>query len=366
MSRKWITNRVSPYFRRVCSSPEQHVGKDVVLDGAGYHSHGRERSDGTIRNGQGTRTPSPPSSSRSSPTRTPQQRTLELPSTNNIHFPTSSASTSSAASTYSLSRKDKPHFPSRIAIPLRHDHHIRSEPSLDTGGEHLISKSLEEVKTNGLGLTDIPVQEYSWEWGAFPQPSPMKTSFKEGRWETLSKGKAKARLAMVLDSDDEMGEVDDVFRSKSVPPELEGSPNTKRKELMGGGVFGYGDVDVDAEVDGVLDRIKSNLKGEVMKGDGMRYGEGGRLTAKTGDPTLFGLFIEGRTVQFELSIVGDGRASIAKIFDGSNEVEAASLFHEGKVTYQRFLEDDGIVKDERLVIRWAGDQCVCFFSCFGN
>src|ERR1700691_2993002 len=84
---------------------------------------------------------------------------------------------------------------------------------------------------DGPSLPPMPVQEYSWEWGAFPQPSPMKKSFGKSRFDSI-KGKGKARLD-TLDSEDDMElptNIDEdlpelcLMRSQSVPPELDGSP----------------------------------------------------------------------------------------------------------------------------------------------
>ena len=192
---------------------------------------------------------------------------------------------------------------------------------------------------DGPSLPPMPVQEYSWEWGAFPQPSPMKKSFGKSRFDSI-KGKGKARLD-TLDSEDDMElptNIDEdlpelcLMRSQSVPPELDGSPTTKRRELP------------------AQDMPSGGSEGS--------FGAGGRLTSSRQNPTRFGVYIEGKTVAFELSIVDSTelKGGTRKVFDGRDEVEAASLFEKGKVEYRRFLDDEGIVHDERLVLKWAGGQ----------
>jgi phosphatidate phosphatase LPIN len=188
----------------------------------------------------------------------------------------------------------------------------------------------------------MPVQEYSWEWGAFPQPSPMKQSFGKGRFDS-TKGKSKARLEPLESEDDidlamninenpsELG----LMRSQSVPPELDGSPTTKRRELPA-----------------------QDIPPEVSGHDLGSFGAGGRLTSSRQNPTRIGVHIEGKTVRFELSIVDsdESKGGNRKVFDGRDEVEAASLFDKGKVDYRRFLDDETVVHDDRLILKWAGGQ----------
>jgi len=188
----------------------------------------------------------------------------------------------------------------------------------------------------------MPVQEYSWEWGAFPQPSPMKTSFGKGRFDSM-KGKGKARLDP-LDSEDDMHlpmnideEASEIgfMRSQSVPPELDGSPTTKRRELPA-----------------------QDIPVEESDHDLGSFGAGGRLTSRRHNPTQFGVYIEGKNATFELSIVDSDelKGSNRKVFDGRDEVEAARSFDKGKVDYRKFLDDESVVHDKRLVLKWAGGQ----------
>ena len=104
-----------------------------------------------------------------------------------------------------------------------------------------------------------------------------------------------------------------------------------------------------------------------------QFGAGGKLSTRTGQPTLFVVTIEDQKVSFELSLIEDdadgslasqetdlGRPPIQqdekRRMVKRSEVETAQLFERGRVTYTRFTEDENILKDQRLVIRWANDQ----------
>jgi hypothetical protein len=77
--------------------------------------------------------------------------------------------------------------------------------------------------------------------------------------------------------------------------------------MKGGGEFG--DVDVDAEVDRVLDRLV-----DVSSGSGclheMGFEAGRRLIVSSRDPTKLGAFIEGKTAQCELRMAGEMEGSL--------------------------------------------------------
>ncbi|EIW76338.1 LNS2-domain-containing protein [Coniophora puteana RWD-64-598 SS2] len=187
-----------------------------------------------------------------------------------------------------------------------------------------------------------PMQEYSWEWGGFPTPSATKTHFmqlppiKPGR--TDAKGKSKA-----LPEDDGVDNEHDeathfLTRSRSVPPELEGSPHTIRAQLP--------PVDTDDVPDLHID--DDTASSDV-------YGAGGQLTAQQDDPTKFQVWIENRIVNFELAVID---TADHHLFDGRDELGAARAFDENKVDYAHLVERVEIVQDERLVIRCAGGQYI--------
>jgi phosphatidate phosphatase LPIN len=246
--------------------------------------------------------------------------------------------------------------------------------------------------------------EYSWEWGAFPQPSPMKTSFGVGgraeggmgsgkevaaTWGRSSRAKASRMgvLDMGVDLRDMPEEEEDAepaaggsgsgARSRSVPPALDGSPSrTRRRRRERGMADQYED---DGVVGGGL------TDSPVVTDEVVGYGAGGRLSASESDPAKFTVAIEGRKVGFELSLVSDsasdgeesesdvrgrkdrdgasGGTRVLRVFNRRDEVEAARLFGEGQIDLNRFLEDETVVSDPRLVIRWAGDQSVLRAFC---
>ncbi|KAJ8507390.1 hypothetical protein ONZ45_g10251 [Pleurotus djamor] len=167
-------------------------------------------------------------------------------------------------------------------------------------------------------------QEYSWEWGAFPQPSPMKATFgKGGRLDThnLVKGKGKAPAGPSLLAED----VYEHHRTRSVPP----------------------------VVGNVLDDDSSDDEDLRDSSAAAGYGAGGRLAPSKSDPRRFLVLIEGRKVKFDLSI-----ASNTGVFNGDDQLEASQVFEEGRIEYTRFLHDGQLVEDPKLVIRWAGDHYI--------
>ncbi|KAJ6515505.1 LNS2-domain-containing protein [Mycena sanguinolenta] len=254
------------------------------------------------------------------------------------------------------------------------------------------TSSDEKSRIGPLPKLDV---EYSWEWGAFPQPSPMKASFgmggraEGGRNESAATfaatwGRASRNVVKRMNELD-INEVDDLrstpeedetnepaaeasgsgARSRSVPPALEGSPVRSRRrartekfdddDIQGGDAF-----------------VESPVSGPEKLG----YGAGGRLSASESDPKRFTVAIEGKKVPFELSIVSqdsasdgeesdtrgrrdrDGSSGGTRVFDRRDEVEAARMFGKGQIDLHRFFEDETVVRDPRLVIRWAGDQYI--------
>ncbi|KAJ7632102.1 Lipin/Ned1/Smp2-domain-containing protein [Mycena rosella] len=216
--------------------------------------------------------------------------------------------------------------------------------------------------------------EYSWEWGAFPQPSPMKASFGMGgraegglgsgkdvaaTWSRASRGKAPRIGELDLDLGEAVPEEEETDtppatsggRSQSVPPILEVRHSVPEPLEANDAEPSPAPVAVDDEIVG--------------------FGAGGRLSASQSDPAKFTVSIEGKKVGFELSLVSgttendargrrdrEGSTGGARVFNRRDEVEAARLFGTGQIDLNRFLEDQTVVNDPRLVIRWAGDQYI--------
>jgi phosphatidate phosphatase LPIN len=104
------------------------------------------------------------------------------------------------------------------------------------------------------------------------------------------------------------------------------------------------------------------------------FGAGGTLSASHEDLTMFVLSIEGRKIAFQLSLIppegeedsfSQDEAKGRQGIDNSrtkerpqDEVEAARLFDRYCVDWARFMDDGTVVHDQRLIIRWAGNQFV--------
>jgi phosphatidate phosphatase LPIN len=235
-----------------------------------------------------------------------------------------------------------------------------------------------------LNDTNSQPQEYSWEWGAFPQPSSIKASFSKGGriesnkalWGTGRKGRTntvkKSRLGgmtlppMIRPSSDQNQEQDEEGlgraglrgRSRSVPPLLEGDLSRKGRRASRE-LKEYEDADAHLwpEYQGNID---FGLDADNQRGGAVIFGTGGALNASEDDPTTLVLSIDGRKVEFQLSLVGgdddDDHNSLKR--RGRGEMEAARLFDSARIDLIKLLDDEDVVRDPRLVIRWARDQYV--------
>ncbi|KAG9317850.1 Lipin/Ned1/Smp2-domain-containing protein [Chiua virens] len=264
------------------SPPNVQYTEDMALDMAGYYSPAPDGNKSVL------------------------QTQIEFPNTNTderIPFPPSKPSTPSLLQTS---------FPARRAV---------SESPDDVTSKR---------DTEG-GSFSLPVQQYSWEWGGFPQPSPLKGHFTPS--------------ALIGKGDEARPDVDEVElvlkRSRSVPPELEGSPQTIRSVLPG--------VDDHGEVPPVP--VVGYQPGEYK--DETLFGRNSRLTARHNDQTIFQVWMDDTSVEFELSVV-DSRHS----FGNGDEVESALLFSQGIIDYSRLMEDEHLVWDDRLVMRWTGNRYI--------
>ncbi|KAJ3511574.1 hypothetical protein NLJ89_g4023 [Agrocybe chaxingu] len=383
--------------------PEVEYHQDITLDMEGYKSgyHDRERSDRTIRSSsssskknldQAVKFPHKSSSYTSSPRAIRKQPSLLSHTQSAIH----SADASSPSPPSSPSPSPPPLQPPSASF------RATSEPPPDIEVDGNSGPSL----TISVQEHQITVQEYSWEWGAFPQPSPMKASFGKGgrpeppnpAWLTSSTSrkslpgsKRKSRLTgMILphpvsNSAELEGWKEDrpqghgvplAGRSRSVPPNFEDSLTGKGRRSSR--VYKeYEDVeDEDENIQrgrpwtGATPEVEGSEQRDQLP-EAWSFGAGGTLTASKEDSSMLVLSIEGKKVVFQLSLFEDqqedrfaqgerGRAceqkAIGKLKRG--EVETARLFDRYKVDLNRFLDDDTVVQDPRLVIRWAGDQYI--------
>lgn len=159
------------------------------------------------------------------------------------------------------------------------------------------------------------LQEYSWEWGAFPTPSPQNAFFPS------AKGKEKIQAIDDFDAAEEDAEADNENDDS-------GGKSWKRR--------------------GRKSQNKHKLEGDPL------VLSSGRIRADETDPTKYILEMEGYEVGFELSVVGNG--DDFSHFHELDTLKAARIFDQAQVPFQSFLNDESIVRDEMLIIRWAGSR----------
>lgn len=142
-------------------------------------------------------------------------------------------------------------------------------------------------------------------------------------------------------------------RSRSVPPLLEGDLSRKGRRASRE-LKEYEDADAHLwpEYQGNID---FSLDADNQRGEAVIFGIGGALNASEDDPTTLVLSIDGRKLEFQLSLVGDHNTLKRR---GRGEMEAARLFDSARIDLIKLLEDEDVVRDPRLVIRWARDQYV--------
>jgi len=170
----------------------------------------------------------------------------------------------------------------------------KSPPSVPTHTRHLSRPS---------SIPTLSGDEYLWEWGGFPQRSPLNTKFgPPGISEALSSGWDRDKT---------------VTPSRDFNLPSEGNPG----------------IDLYGEEGG--------------------YGTGGRLRPDRNEPYRHILLIERKTTFFELALFP--RDESRRKF-GRNEVDDAQIFNERRIEYKAFLDDESIFQKGDLVIRWAGDR----------
>jgi phosphatidate phosphatase LPIN len=339
-----------------------------VLDAEGYHAHPLERSDRPVSSMQKFSFPSSSTSSSSSG----YPFGIHL---NDFHI---GSATPSPAHDMSQSQPQEPTHMEDLHVPPIH--RAISEPPPDAE-EHDGSSLENKASSSKLSLL-VPTQEYSWEWGAFPQPSPMNSTFGRSR----GRGRGKANMdasgmspAGIIEESQEREH--EHGRSHSVPPGVDGSPTKKRKHReLPEDHLEYDEPEQLSDLD------------EVLRGAGHvdaglpSFGKGGRLKPSPTDPARFLLSIDGREIGFELSLMpyvegmtnvegsisdpeetGEtekvrgrrnryGRPGGTQISGKLGDMEAARLFSLGKIDVHRLLDDDSIIDDPRLVVRWIDDQ----------
>jgi hypothetical protein len=107
----------------------------------------------------------------------------------------------------------------------------------------------------------------------------------------------------------------------------------------------------DSEVD---DEIRAGRwERQSFEGFGWTPTYGGILSASRVDGTTVVLSIDGKRIEFQLSLV-----SFEDMKDGDDMGE---LFDQYLIDFDRLLEDESVVQDPRLVMRWGVHQYVAFF-----
>ncbi|KAH9482509.1 Nuclear elongation and deformation protein 1 [Psilocybe cubensis] len=398
--------RVDVALKRLNSEvhvPEVEYHHDVTLDMEGYKSgyHDRIASDKTVRS-SGSLSPSKPnskeqvafprktdSSTPSLPSDTPY---LVLPHTQSSIQSSSVSSPSPSPSPTSAGSRS----PIASAQPF---FRATSEPPPDIESENEPVTSFSLSPQTQAGEHQMPVQEYSWEWGAFPQPSPRKASFGKGgrielpHWRSAVRSKSgfndKKGGSIFLElppmasrfgngiPEDGMDEIilripggnGSTGRSRSVPPRY--LDNSAKNERKGSREYKeYEDANSPGEENEERGRsarfwekqvVGSSEPEEDSNTNGV-YGVGGTLSPSKNDPTMFVLSIEGRKIGFQLSLVPLGEISESSKDTSKtkqrfqDEFEVARQFDRFRVDWPRFIEDESIVSDPRLVIRWAGNH----------
>lgn len=154
-----------------------------------------------------------------------------------------------------------------------------------------------------LNAPTLSGDEYLWEWGGFPQKTPLNTTFgPPGISEPLNSGWNRDKSTTLPHG----------FNS---PPE------------------GNSGANADEEESG--------------------YGTGGRLRPDRNEPYRFILLIERKTTYFELALF---QKDESRRRFGRNEVDDAQIFNERRIEYKAFLDNESVFQEGDLVIRWAGDR----------
>ncbi|KAI0660749.1 Lipin/Ned1/Smp2-domain-containing protein [Cubamyces menziesii] len=288
--------------------PDVRYTNDMVFDVEGYHSqsHGREASDATLKSRPRGSSPSDTSSPDRTPgpSRTPSP-SLSTPPSSSVSFPTFRAT--------SEPPPDHDDFPEPSSSRLANTSTVLRTPS----GSAAPRPHLSPLPAANSSDTE----EYTWDWGNFPQKTPVRTSFPH----TLGHGHGHGHLTGTS---------------------MDLTPRKGKGRMVS--------EDPDAE------RLARGRTGVVRDQDDASYGLGGRLTVDKKDPTRFRVFIEGRTVEFELALVPpvDGNGPAVGPLGGEDEVEDDKRFEQNKVDFDRFLNEAWIVEDANLVLRWAGDKYI--------
>ncbi|KAI0092200.1 Lipin/Ned1/Smp2-domain-containing protein [Irpex rosettiformis] len=271
------------------ATPDVHYGHDMVFDTEGYHSHKHSKDHSADTVTQSIQSLSPVSSEGN---QTPGPSRSPSPDPGPIPFPRAT---------------------SEPPPDVDEEHSLQPSNASDRfkarSRRKLTLTASENPSTMKLAMPEA--EEYSWEWGNFPQKTPVWTVFNHKQ----------------APNHDEKG------KGKMTPEDTVSPPD----------YWTYGP--------------------DSAAGSQTGYGSGGVPTVDKRDRTRFRVFIEGRTAEFELSIVPDlstnTRAqSHSGSLGGRDFVEDMEIFQRGKVDFDSFLQDERIVRSDDLVLCWAGDRYI--------
>ncbi|KXN92326.1 Nuclear elongation and deformation protein 1 [Leucoagaricus sp. SymC.cos] len=287
---------------------------NVALDITGYHaSHMKEESDQTICSSDSEKIKFPTLNKR--PSKSSPSKILLQGTQSAIHS-TRNSSPSDTDSESELQEPSSSHSPHRQRAtsepPPELDDHIRpptEEEFIYEDADYTPSSSKtrggQKLKLPSLSSPPSGVLEYSWEWGAFPTPSPIKTTFgRGGRMEGGVPWKGKTR------------QLDEL-------PEAE------------------------------------------VPSDNLVLNSRGRLSARDGEGTTFVLTVENRPLEFELSLVSQVQSDVkGKAREQASATsplcsdceEIFGWFQEVKISFSRFMQDDEVARHPNLVVKWMDGQ----------
>ncbi|KAL5527740.1 hypothetical protein ACEPAG_6541 [Sanghuangporus baumii] len=272
--------------------PDVVYSNGMVLDSAGYHSQSKHPQPATNENSQVS-----PKHDFSSST---GEETDDYDSYEGRSTPRSSGLSARATPTQSPDTSRSP-SPQRCSS---------CSSEADNSGSHSFRAASESLKTENTSNGSPP--SYSWEWGAFPTPSPMKAAFPPTRIDSL-----------------------ETQRSLSVPPEL-----------------GH---ELDFSRPSSPPRSKTNDASRLLSDSPVGdvpgfFGKGAELNADERSGRCFLLSVGGKTYDFELSISEELAACEGG--GSGDEIQDARRFRDGQVSFRRFIKYPGVVQDKNLVIRW--------------
>ncbi|KAJ3569096.1 hypothetical protein NP233_g5276 [Leucocoprinus birnbaumii] len=278
--------------------PDIEYHHDIALDIEGYHSHMKDASDETLR------------SSDSEKIQFPSLRKVPMQGTQSMIHSTRNSSPSDTDSENEHQEPSSLHTPHRLRAtsepPPELEDHIRPP----TDAEFIYdnndttpssSKTKAGLKLPPLASPPSGMQEYSWEWGAFPTPSPMKTTFgKGGRFDAGYPWKGKLR------------HFDELLQAET-------------------------------------------------SGEDVALSVSGRISTKDGDDSIFVVTTDNHSLDFQLSLVsqqpsdvnGEGKED-SFLLSGCDQI--AARFERGKISFTQFMQDELIVNNPTLVIKWSDDR----------